>query len=400
MGGLLIASIGSGQIISRTGRYKLFPVAGTAIMAVGMYLLSHLGVQTSVLTSAIFMAVTGLGLGLTMQVLVLAVQNSVDPRDLGTATSAATFFRSIGGSIGVSVFSAIFNNKMTGNLAHQLPQLAANPSLAKELRASPQALAKLPPPVHHGYLVAFTDSLHVVFIAAIPVALVAFAFTWLLEELPLRTRIAPTDGLGAAFGMLRAAAVQVQQEGVARVAAAKAALSHVADLGLDPAEESTIGDILRGRIAFLEQLTRTTPEPETSSPEGWKLAMNVLRAERQQLANADSEGSAEREVAIRLDAARRALATIDASPARDLPAIAPLREAYAARVARFTGIATAGPEGSAQSEAFWRATQQILARERATLAEWSADHQIDPDAALLADRDIADEQLDLDSTLS
>jgi EmrB/QacA subfamily drug resistance transporter len=392
MGGLLIASIGSGQIISRTGRYRVFPIAGTAIMAVGMFLLSHLGVDTSVLKSGIFMAVTGLGLGLTMQVLVLAVQNSVDPKELGTATSAATFFRSIGGSIGVSVFSAIFNNKMTGNVAHQLPQLAANPSLAKELRASPEALAKLPAQVHHGYLVAFTESLHVVFIVAVPIALVAFALTWLLEEVPLRTKLAASDGLGAAFGMLRSAAVQVQLEGAARVAAAKAALSHVADLGLDPAEASTMGDLLRARIAFLSQLAHAVPDPETASPEGWRLAVSVLQAERLQLANADSDGSAEQEVAIRLDAARTALATIDADAmARDLPAIVPLREAYAARVERFTGIA-AGSGRSAPSDSFWRATQQILARERATLAEWSDTHQIDRAAANLADRDIADEQ--------
>ncbi|HEX3707536.1 MAG TPA: MDR family MFS transporter, partial [Mycobacteriales bacterium] len=384
MGGLLVASVGSGQIISRTGRYKVFPVAGTAIMAVGMYLLSHLGVDTSVLESALFMAVTGLGLGLTMQVLVLAVQNSVDPRDLGTATSAATFFRSIGGSIGVSVFSAIFNNKMTGNLAHQLPQLAANPSLAKSLRASPQALAKLPAQVHHGYLVAFTDSLHVVFIAAIPIALVAFALTWLLEEVPLRTKIAATDGLGAAFGMLRSAAVRVQLEGAARVAAAKAALSHVADLELDAADESTIGDLLRARIAYLEQLAEAAPDPEAASPEGWKLAVNVLAAERLQLANAKSDGSAEQEVAIRLEAAQTALATIDASAVgRDLPAIVPLREAYAARVARFAGAMT-GPEGATPSASFWRATQLVLAHERATLAEWSATHQVDRAAAGLA----------------
>jgi EmrB/QacA subfamily drug resistance transporter len=227
MGGLLIASIGSGQIISRTGRYKVFPIAGTAILAVGMYLLSHLGLHTSVLTSSMFMLVTGLGLGLTMQVLVLAVQNSVEPRDLGTATSAATFFRSIGGSIGVSVFSAIFNNKMADNLAHELPRLAANPSLAKELRASPEALAKLPTGVHDAYLRAFTASLHVVFIAAIPVALLAFALSWLLEELPLRTKVGAADGVGSGFGMPRTAAVQVQMEGEARVAAAKTTLARL-----------------------------------------------------------------------------------------------------------------------------------------------------------------------------
>jgi hypothetical protein len=195
--------------------------------------------------------------------------------------------------------------------------------------------------------------------------------------------------------MLRSAAIQVQLEGAARVAAAKAALSHVADLDLGPAEKAAIGEVLRGRISFLEQLARATPDPEGTSPEGWRLATTVLQAERVALATANTDGSAEQEVAIRLDAARTALATIDARLATsDLPAIVPLREAYAARVARFTGL-TDGPEGAEPSAAFWRATQQILARERATLAEWSASHEVDRVAAEMADRDIADEQAEL-----
>jgi hypothetical protein len=125
----------------------------------------------------------------------------------------------------------------------------------------------------------------------------------------------------------------------------------------------------------------------------------VLAAERLQLANAKSDGSAEQEVAIRLEAAQTALATIDASAVgRDLPAIVPLREAYAARVARFAGAMT-GPEGATPSASFWRATQLVLAHERATLAEWSATHQVDRAAAGLADRDIADEQAELDNAV-
>jgi MFS family permease len=112
MAGLLITSIGSGQVISRIGRYKPFPIAGTAIMAVGFVLLSRLEVDTSAVVSGAYMLVFGLGLGLVMQVLVLAVQNAVDYRDLGVATSGTTMFRQMGGAIGTAAFGAIFNNQL------------------------------------------------------------------------------------------------------------------------------------------------------------------------------------------------------------------------------------------------------------------------------------------------
>jgi EmrB/QacA subfamily drug resistance transporter len=396
MGGLLIASIGSGQIISRTGRYKVFPVAGTAILAVGMFLLSHLGVHTSVLKSGTFMAVTGLGLGLTMQVLVLAVQNSVSPRELGTATSAATFFRSIGGSIGVSVFSAIFNNKMKGNLAHQLPQLEANPRLASELRASPQALAKLPAAIHDGYLRAFTESLHVVFIAAIPVALVAFALTWLLEEVPLRTSVAAVDGVGAAFGMLRAAAVQVQQEGQARVAAAKAALASLPDLGLPPEQSATLSEIFSARVSLLEQISGETPEPDQVGADDWKLAVDVLRTEREMLTGTETAQTASQEISIRLAAATAALAQLDAgTTVTDPPAVAPLRNAYIARIDRLKGVEAAAAARDDLTPDFWQAVAVLLAVERETLANWGAENLVDPSVADRAERDLADEAADL-----
>jgi EmrB/QacA subfamily drug resistance transporter len=397
MGGLLVASIGSGQIISRTGRYKMFPVAGTAILALGMFLLSHLGVHTSVLKSGAFMAVTGLGLGLTMQVLVLAVQNSVSPRELGTATSAATFFRSIGGSIGVSVFSAIFNNKMTTNLHKQLPQLGANVAQAKELRASPEVLAKLPAPIHAGYLRAFTDSLHVVFVAAIPVALLGFALTWLLEEVPLRTSVAPIDGVSASFGMLRAAAIQVQQEGLARVAAAKAALSHLAELGLPSEETKLLSGIFEARISYLEQIASETPEPDQVGAQGWQLAVDVLRTERRTLADAgDSSASTRVELALRLHAAQAALAQIDAyEGVAGIPAITPLRDAYVTRIARLQAIETGAAERDDLTPSFWRAAALLLARERETLAEWGAEDRVEAAVVDRAERDLATEAADL-----
>jgi EmrB/QacA subfamily drug resistance transporter len=124
MGGLLITSIGSGQVISRTGRYRPYPIAGTAIMVVGLGLLSTMDAHTSRLAASAFMFVFGLGLGLVMQVLVLAVQNAVDYKDLGVATSGATLFRSIGGSVGTAVLGAIFSNRLSSELASSLPASA------------------------------------------------------------------------------------------------------------------------------------------------------------------------------------------------------------------------------------------------------------------------------------
>ncbi|MGI9005330.1 MAG: DHA2 family efflux MFS transporter permease subunit [Streptosporangiaceae bacterium] len=146
MAGLLITSIGTGQLISRWGRYKIFPVAGTAVMTIGLYLLSHLSPTTSTLTASLSMLVLGAGIGATMQVLVIAVQNAVDYADLGAATSGATFFRSIGGSFGTAVFGAIFDHVLPGNISSALHGLKLPPGIGITSGASPAALDRLPSP--------------------------------------------------------------------------------------------------------------------------------------------------------------------------------------------------------------------------------------------------------------
>ena len=186
MAGLLLTSTTSGILISRWGRYKVFPVAGTAIMTVGMFLLSMLGVATGTLASSFYMFVLGVGIGGVLQVLVIAVQNVVPYSDLGAATSGATFFRSIGGSFGTAVFGAIFSAQLTGNLRHYLAGLSLPAGFNGTAGSSPAALAKLPPKVHLGYQEAFAASLHTVFLVAVPIAAVAFGLTWLLKEVPLR----------------------------------------------------------------------------------------------------------------------------------------------------------------------------------------------------------------------
>jgi Na+/melibiose symporter-like transporter len=156
MAGVLIGSIGSGQVISATGRYKAFPIAGTAIAAIGMGLLSRLDTGTSTLYGIVAMFVMGLGLGLVMQVLVLAVQNAVDYAELGVATSGATLFRSMGGSLGTAVLGAIFSNRLTHELAGSpAAQVGAG-------TIDPSALQRLPAAVRDSYTNAFTDALSTV----------------------------------------------------------------------------------------------------------------------------------------------------------------------------------------------------------------------------------------------
>jgi EmrB/QacA subfamily drug resistance transporter len=192
MAGLLIASVGSGQLISRSGRYKIFPVTGTALAALAMLLLSTIGPDTPRALLSVYMGLLGAGLGMTMQVLVLAVQNAVDRRDLGVATSSATFLRSIGSSFGVAIFGAIFNSQLTTNLRANLPASALGGSIsAGSLQGNPAALQKLPAAIHSGLVTSVSDSLHVVFLTAVPILAVAFVLTLLLREVPLASRAKP-----------------------------------------------------------------------------------------------------------------------------------------------------------------------------------------------------------------
>jgi EmrB/QacA subfamily drug resistance transporter len=186
MAGLMTSSIVSGRIISRTGRYKVWPVVGTATISIGLYLLSTMGVGTSRLESSVYMLILGVGVGMIIQVMVLAVQNSVPHSDLGTATAAETFSRSMGGAFGVAIFGAILNNRLLHSLHQLLPPGAAGAIDVGKVTGSPEAIQHLPPAVHDAVIQALANALHVVFLAAVPLALVAFAVTWLLPERPLR----------------------------------------------------------------------------------------------------------------------------------------------------------------------------------------------------------------------
>jgi len=204
MFGLLGSAIVSGRLVTRWGRYRVFPIVGTALMTVGAYLMSLIGVHTGAWVIAAYMFVFGCGLGLIMQVLVVAVQNAVSYEDLGVATSNATFFRMIGGSFGTAVFGAIYANELAGKLR---PVVASFPKSAlKKVNLEtldPSALHQLQhlfPAVYEKVIDGITSSVQTVFLVAVPIAGFAFLLSWLLPEVPLRQTVATID-MGEGFGM-------------------------------------------------------------------------------------------------------------------------------------------------------------------------------------------------------
>jgi EmrB/QacA subfamily drug resistance transporter len=185
MAGLLLVSISSGQVISKTGKYRFFPIAGAGFMTVGLFLLHLMGVHTSTALDALYMLVLGMGIGGVMQVLVIIVQNGVPHSELGVATSGATFFRSIGGSFGTAIFGAIFSNVLVGNLAKHLHGVSL-PSGFSSADATPALLSKLPAAVHTGFVAGYAESIQTVFLVAVPIAALAFLVTWLIPQVELK----------------------------------------------------------------------------------------------------------------------------------------------------------------------------------------------------------------------
>ncbi len=188
MAGILTGSTSCGRVITRIGRYKLFPIMGLALMTTGFVCFSRMDASTPRAMSAAFMVLTGVGIGFVTPVLVLAVQNSVDQRDLGAATSAVTFVRTMGGAFGAAVFGAVLNARLTVELADRLPPGALGDIDPARLQGSPAQIRALPPAVQQGVVGAFEASLRTTFLVAAPIALAAFVLVWWLRELPLRQR--------------------------------------------------------------------------------------------------------------------------------------------------------------------------------------------------------------------
>ncbi|WP_369232101.1 MFS transporter [Streptomyces sp. R21] len=190
MGGIVGASVISGQLISHTGRYKVFPVLGGALSALGMWLLSRLEVDTPRLHYSIWMAVLGAGIGMVMPVLVLAVQNSVRPADLGTATSANNYFRQIGGSVGAAVFGTLFAGRLTDSLADRLPPRAGG-GLPDAESLTPQLVRALPAALRDDYIGAYADAMPRIFLYLVPVLVMGLLIAFFLKEKPLVSHHTP-----------------------------------------------------------------------------------------------------------------------------------------------------------------------------------------------------------------
>lgn len=189
VGGLFIASVSSGRLISHFGKYRKYPILGTLITAFGLWLLSHIAVNTSQTIIGLWIAITGFGIGLYMQVTVLAVQNAIDRRELGTATAVVTFFRSLGSALGTAIFGIILINRLSYHIKH-LPQLAAMHQTninAQSLQSGINILQTLPAIIKTPLLQAFDLSFQDVFIIAVPIALTGFIIAFALKEVPLKT---------------------------------------------------------------------------------------------------------------------------------------------------------------------------------------------------------------------
>ena len=194
--GIVSMSIISGKLISKHGRYKRYPIMGLALMTIGIFLLSTLNETTAFWKMGIFAILIGMGLGLTIQTLVIALQNAIEFKDLGVGTSANTFFRSIGGTLGVALFGTVYANR----LAHYLPiaikkvattnpaaMIGATPEKFAKLRNNTAVLKSFTPELRGGIYHAFVQSFHLVFLAGVPITTLGFILALFLREAPLRT---------------------------------------------------------------------------------------------------------------------------------------------------------------------------------------------------------------------
>lgn len=192
--GLLLASTASGQIVSRTGRWKVFPIAGTGVTTVGLLLLHQLDENSSTFEMSAYFAVFGLGLGLVMQVLVLIVQNAVSYEDLGVATSGATFFRSIGAAFGVAIFGTIFASRLADKLTTALAGQPLPPGITPDaLESDPRGIAELPSALRLSAVQSYASAITDVFLYAAPVAVLGFVLAWFLREDKLRGSVTAPD---------------------------------------------------------------------------------------------------------------------------------------------------------------------------------------------------------------
>ncbi len=183
--GSTVTALISGQVTTKTGRYKALPIIGAGMMTIGMYLLTGIGLHTSLVTMGFYFAVIGLGMGFLMQITTLVAQNSVAPQEMGVASSARTFFQQIGGSLGVAAFGAVFARRLVESLTAHLPGAHVN---VKGAQLNPATVNHLPVLVREDFFVAITHAVTGVFWLVVPAAAIVFGLAWLIKEVPLRGR--------------------------------------------------------------------------------------------------------------------------------------------------------------------------------------------------------------------
>lgn len=273
--GLLGTSMLSGVVVSRTGRYRYFPIAGCGVMAVGLYLMSTMGPGTGVWLVSLYMFVLGLGIGLAMQVLTIAVQNTVPYHELGSATSGVTFFRTLGSSFGTAIFGTLYSGELGPNLT---AAAAESPRVPPEAVENPQALRELPGAQAAPFVDAYADTINYVFQWVAPVAAAGFVIAWFLKEVPLRdsARAEATD-MGEGFSAPDSPDAERQLEravaGVLRRAEGPVGRQLIAASGspLSAADAWALGQIhwrarLRGRALLSEVASVHRLPPEVLEP--------------------------------------------------------------------------------------------------------------------------------------
>ncbi|MDT4922248.1 MAG: hypothetical protein QOI15_3150, partial [Pseudonocardiales bacterium] len=247
--GMMLASLASGQYTSRTGRYKIFPVVGSVLMVIGIALMTRIGADTPLWQTDIYMALFGMGLGMNMQSIVLAMQNSVDPRDMGVATSAVTFFRQVGGSLGTAVFLSILFTRAATNIPREYARARATPDFQQAAAAHPDQVALLnhggslndtsfikglDNALAHPFLVGFSDAMDTVFLVGALVLVVGVVLSAMMKEVPLRS----VSGQQARAAAERANEPETTSAASAAAAAAPADVAPLAT-GAQPARGGT-----------------------------------------------------------------------------------------------------------------------------------------------------------------
>jgi EmrB/QacA subfamily drug resistance transporter len=272
--GLFAASITAGTLVSRTGRYRVFPIAGAFVMTIGLVLIARLDEQSSDLYFSLSTLVLGVGIGLAMQVLTIIVQNTVEYRDLGVATSGVTFFRTIGGAFGAAVFGTIYAHQLKPNLAEAVASSGADPRLV----TTPEGVQALPPEQHAAVVQAYAEALQHVFSSAVPVAVIAFIVALFLKQVPMRglTKPGATD-LGHGFAMPDQRSAQEQLEGQVvriirtRLPEAAAVLLDSSGAGLDAVQVWTLRQIA------IQQLHAKGPADPLAIAAAHRVPMALIR---------------------------------------------------------------------------------------------------------------------------